>query len=70
MRLDLFDIQHTTKRLEQAMLTALQNSIMHPTVTWHDIGTDITVRNAIERLAERGVVEITVERNQYGLKEK
>jgi hypothetical protein len=57
-------------RVEQAMLTALEHSITHPTITWHDIGTDITVRNAIERLAKRGAVEINAQTNQYRLKEK
>jgi hypothetical protein len=57
-------------RVEQAMLAALEHSITHPTITWHDIGTDITVRNAIERLVKRGAVEINAETNRYRLKEK
>ena len=57
-------------RVDQAMLAALEHSITHPTITWHDIGTDITVRNAIERLAKRGAVEINAETNRYRLKEK
>jgi hypothetical protein len=57
-------------RVEQAMLAALEHSITHPTTTWHGIGTDITVRNAIDRLAKRGTVEIDAETNQYRIKEK
>jgi len=52
------------------MLAALEHSITHPTITWHDIGTDITIRNAIERLAKRGAVEINAETNRYRLKDK
>ena len=52
------------------MLTALEHSITHPTIRWHDIGPDITARNAIERLAKRGAVEINAQTNQYRLKEK
>ena len=51
------------------MLAALEHSITHPTITWHDIGTDITARNAVERLARRGAVEINAEMNRYRLKE-
>jgi hypothetical protein len=57
-------------RVEQAMLAALEHSITHPTIAWDDIGSDNTVRNAIERLAKRGAVEINAEMNQYRLKEK
>ena len=52
------------------MLAALEHSITHPTITWHDIGADITARNAIERLAKRGAIEINADRNQYRLKEE
>jgi hypothetical protein len=55
-------------RVEQAMIAALEHSITHPTIMWHDIGTDITVRNAVERLAKRGAVEINVQTNRYRLK--
>jgi hypothetical protein len=57
-------------RVEQAMLAALEHSLTHPAITWHNIGTDITVRNAVERLAKRGAVEINAETNRYRLKEK
>jgi hypothetical protein len=54
-------------RIEQTMLAVLEHALTCPTMTWHAIGADITVRNAIERLAKKGLVEINEVTSQYRL---
>jgi DNA-binding GntR family transcriptional regulator len=49
------------------MLAALEHALARSTMTWHAIGSDVTVRNALERLAKKGLIEINEIASQYRL---
>jgi hypothetical protein len=54
-------------KIEQATLAVLEQALSDPKKTWHDIGPDMIKRNATERLAKKGTVEINQETGQFKL---
>jgi hypothetical protein len=49
------------------MLDALDHAIRYPEI-WHKVGDDTAMREAVQRLAFSGVVEVNSVSNQYRLK--
>jgi hypothetical protein len=54
--------------VEQVMLSVLEHAISLPPKRWHDMGSNTVVREAIQRLAQRGAVEIDAATQKYRLR--